>query len=118
MTKVTVHVGVNSCYDGAVSEDTWSKLLTQLTRVFPKATIQASSIIPPKTPDHLLSPVVKTSNANLRDVCQKRKVTLVDNYPIFAQDILIIFDLLIDLVVNIGHYFCPGFSSTVLNAIK
>ncbi|KAK7454136.1 hypothetical protein BaRGS_00039589 [Batillaria attramentaria] len=51
-------------------------------RVFPKAILQASSIIPPRG-RHYLSDAVHASNFNLQSACQRTGAHLVDNTPIF-----------------------------------
>ncbi|KAK7460784.1 hypothetical protein BaRGS_00038805 [Batillaria attramentaria] len=85
VTHVTTHVGINSCKDGPVTEYTWTNLLGLLTKAFPRATLQASSIIPPKGRHHL-SKAAYTSNRNLKAACEKQRVIYVDNDPVFLTD--------------------------------
>ena len=78
IAHVTFHVGINDCWKGPVSTADWGKLLQSLRRVFPNATLQASSIIPPRGKHHLYNPA-STTTANLRDACRQEHVAYINN---------------------------------------
>ncbi|KAK7490774.1 hypothetical protein BaRGS_00018003 [Batillaria attramentaria] len=82
ITHVTVHVGINSCWSGPVTKQTWLKLVRLLQRVFPEANLQMSSIVPPAGRHTLCRPAF-TSNESLRATCEQAKVPFVDHVPTF-----------------------------------
>ncbi|KAK7481916.1 hypothetical protein BaRGS_00026824 [Batillaria attramentaria] len=83
ITHVTVHVGINSCWSGPVTKQTWRlKLVRLLQRVFPEANLQMSSIVPPAGRHTLCRPAF-TSNESLRASCEQARVPFVDHVPTF-----------------------------------
>ncbi|KAK7499855.1 hypothetical protein BaRGS_00008946 [Batillaria attramentaria] len=80
--KVTFHVGINSCEEGPVNKQTWVQLINLLTDSFPKATLQASSIVPPRGQYHR-SKAAFTSNHTLKAACGQRKIRMIDHTPTF-----------------------------------
>ena len=63
--NVTFHVGINSCREGPVSVATWRRLISVHRRAFPRAALQASSILPPFG-QHPLKEAASRSTASLR----------------------------------------------------
>lgn len=83
ITHVTFHVGINSCGGGPVETRTWLQVIDELLRVFPRAHLQASSIIPPRG-RHYLSQAVHDSNVNLSEACRRTNISFLDNTPVFT----------------------------------
>ena len=83
---VTVHVGVNDCRRREVTCYQWDQLLEECWRVFPRAKLQVSTILPPKVVNSKLSFPVMASNANLTYSCRKLGATLIDNTSTFAPN--------------------------------
>ncbi|KAK7498743.1 hypothetical protein BaRGS_00010120 [Batillaria attramentaria] len=80
---VTLHVGVNDCKISEVTSKQWEDLVTQCRRVFPRARLQASTIIPAKG-RHVLNQTISPSNSSLCHVCRKMGVTLINNTATFT----------------------------------
>ena len=83
---VTVHVGVNDCKRREVSSRQWDHLLKECWRVFPKAKLTFSTILPPKVANSKLNFPITVSNANLTCSCRKLGATLIDNAGTFAPN--------------------------------
>ncbi|XP_076454488.1 uncharacterized protein LOC143289408 [Babylonia areolata] len=88
--KSVFHVGVNDCYepqtateDKGVTKQQWVTLISQCHRVFPRAAIQASSIIPAKG-RHPLNAIIGPSNISLREACSDMKVLYTDHHNTFT----------------------------------
>ena len=82
--NVTFHVGINSCREGPVSVATWRRLISVHRRAFPRAALQASSILPPFG-QHPLKEAASRSTASLRRACQLEQITLIDHTPSFLS---------------------------------
>ena len=58
ISHVTLHVGVNSCPRGPVSETGWSDFIAMCLKVFPQASLRLSSIIPARGRHNLNNAIV------------------------------------------------------------
>nr|KAG5695415.1 hypothetical protein BaRGS_033540 [Batillaria attramentaria] len=80
--QVTLHVGVNSAKEDTVSVWSWSALLNITRKVFPKATVHASSIIPAYA-NHPTNKAISASNQHLKTACQRTRALFIDNTSSF-----------------------------------
>ena len=80
---VTLHVGINDCPAGQISQNNWYELIALLKKVFPNASLSFSSVIPAKG-RHSLNNANAPSNRNLFKVCQDTHVTYIDNEHTFT----------------------------------
>ena len=79
----TFHVGVNSCKGRhEVSCNDWACLVAEFRRAFPRARLQASSILPLRDSNELQD-IIALSNANLFEVCHDTGVIFIDNDTTF-----------------------------------
>ena len=62
---------------------TWGKLIRLLGRSFPKATLTASSLVPPYG-QHPLKKVASLSTANLQHICRQEGILFINNTPSFV----------------------------------
>jgi hypothetical protein len=83
---VVLHVGINTCFANVTDATGWLELYKLLKKVFPKAIVQFSSILPPFTPRTDLDFTVDESNFHLEEMCRKTGVCLIDNYSIFRTN--------------------------------
>ncbi|KAK7492432.1 hypothetical protein BaRGS_00016305 [Batillaria attramentaria] len=81
--RVTVHIGINSCWNGPVRKQAWLNLFRLIKSAFPAAVLQVSSIVPPAG-EHILSHAAFTSNQSLIAACQHENITFIDNVPTFV----------------------------------
>ncbi|KAK7474556.1 hypothetical protein BaRGS_00034201, partial [Batillaria attramentaria] len=81
--RVTVHIGINSCWNGPIRKQAWLNLFRLIKSVFPAAVLQMSSIVPPAG-KHVLSRAAFTSNQSLIAACQHEHITFIDNVPTFV----------------------------------
>ena len=82
--NVTFHVGINSCREGPVSVSTWRRLISVHRRAFPRAALQASSILLPFG-QHPLKEAASRSTASLRQACQLEQITFINHTPSFLS---------------------------------
>ena len=80
---VTLHVGINDCPAGQISQKNWYELIALLKKVFPNASLSFRSIIPAKG-RHSLNNSIAPSNRNLFKVCQDTHVSYIDNEHTFT----------------------------------
>ena len=80
---VTLHVGINDCPAGQISQKNWYELIALLKKVFPNASLSFSSIIPAMG-SHSLNNSIAPSNRNPFKVCQDTHVTYIDNEHAFT----------------------------------
>ena len=85
ISHVTLHVGVNSCPSGPVSEAAWSDLIAMCRKVFPQASLRLSSIIPARGRNNLNNAIVP-SNRHLQTACSEAGVEFVDNQSTFTAE--------------------------------
>ena len=83
ISHVTLHVGVNSCPSGPVSEAAWSDLIAMCRKLFPQASLRLSSIIPARGRNNLNN-VIVPSNRHLQTACSEAGVEFVDNQSTFT----------------------------------
>ena len=82
--QATFHVGMNDCSENRVSSKQWRELVIQCQRVFPRAELQASSIIPAQGRS-LLNNTIRPSNDNLAEVCMGFRVNFKNNNNLFTS---------------------------------
>ena len=80
--RVTVHIGINSCKTSPISTQTWTNVMKELRRAFPRADLQFSSLIPPFGKHHLKQSA-SDSTKNLLVACNRNKVKFINNTPAF-----------------------------------
>jgi hypothetical protein len=84
VTTAVLHVGVNDCKRGRVlGVRAWRDIVGQARRTFPRARLLASSILPYRDQHAHISSCIVDSNSNLRHVCSKTGVVLIDNDSAF-----------------------------------
>ena len=76
-----IHIGVNTCKLAVVTESMWRQLIRKLKHVFPEAAVLVSSIVPPMG---RLRKTVQVSNAALLAVCNREKVSVVNDTDAFT----------------------------------
>ena len=79
--QVTFQVGINSCKTSAVTSAAWSGLMTELKRVFPRASLTGSSILPAKGRNPLNS--IQLTNENLNKFCGRHGVKCTNHDELF-----------------------------------
>ncbi|KAL8593478.1 hypothetical protein ACOMHN_041098 [Nucella lapillus] len=78
-----VHIGVNSCQSGAVTEKEWVDIIKQCLTAFPRSSLNMSTIIPARGRHHFNNAIFP-SNRNLRAACLHQNVTFIDNTSTFS----------------------------------
>lgn len=82
INSATVHVGVNSCKSGEISDREWADVINLACKAFPNAEMKLSSIIPARG-RHNLNNTINPSNRTLEIVCKRLGVTFIDNRSSF-----------------------------------
>ena len=85
ISHVTLHVGVNSCPNGLVSEAAWSDLIAMCRKLFSQASLRLSSIMPARGRNNLNNAIVP-SNRHLQTACSEAGVEFVDNQSTFTAE--------------------------------
>ena len=80
--EVIVHVGINDCWNGPISQQEWTALTTRLRKVFPCATLYMSSLVPPRGRHTIRQSACDSHNALLA-ACQQKKAVFVKNSDSF-----------------------------------
>ena len=75
---MVVHIGVNDCPAGPVSERDWKELITRCEEIFPCAAISFSSVVPAKG-RHNLNNTIFPTNRNLRQACDVLGISFIDH---------------------------------------
>jgi lysophospholipase L1-like esterase len=87
VSYVVAHIGVNSCKRHIVKETQWCSLIQSLKKVFPKATVRMSSIVPLWGGHHgSTKKTVEMANQNLRAACDRHQVAYIDQAATFTAN--------------------------------
>ena len=81
--RIICHIGINSCWQGAILGKSWTDLIKLLKSVFPESYLEFSSIVPP-CGGHTLASAAAASNDSLAEECARHDVHLHFHTPTFT----------------------------------
>ena len=83
MKAVVIHVGINDCPSGPVTEKQWLDITQLCQNTYPSARIAFSSLIPAKGMQNINNSILP-ANRNLKNACMHSHATFIDNTNTFT----------------------------------